>query len=308
MSLLAVGSVAFDSIRTPRGHAERILGGSATYFTLAASYFARDVRLVAIVGDDFSDEHHRIFTQHGIGTKGLEHVAGKSFFWAGEYEANPNNRHTLATELNVFEHFSPKLPEADRDVEYLFLGNIDPALQCRVRDQMNGRLRLVGGDTMNFWIDGKPREVREFLARIDLLMINDGEALQLTEEFNLHRAARKILEMGPQAVIIKRGEHGATLYSRQGCFAAPGYPLEDVCDPTGAGDSFAGGVMGYLAAAGSTDDATLDDATLRKAVVYGSVLGSFACEQFGPGRLTELTREQIDARYQEFVRLTRFHV
>lgn len=303
MSLLAVGSVAFDSIRTPRGHADRILGGSATYFTLAASYFANDVRLVAVVGDDFGDEYHRVFTQRGIGTKGLERVAGKSFFWAGEYESNPNNRHTLTTELNVFEHFSPKLPEADRDVEYLFLGNIDPVLQCQVRDQMNGRVRLVGGDTMNFWIGGKPKEVRSFLARIGLLMINDGEALQLTEEFNLHRAARKILDMGPQAVIIKRGEHGATLYSRHGCFAAPGYPLEDVWDPTGAGDSFAGGVMGYLAAQDNTDDSTL-----RKAVVYGSVMGSFACEQFGPGRLMELTREQIDARYHEFVRLTRFHV
>lgn len=303
MSLLAVGSVAFDSIRTPRGHADRILGGSATYFTLAASYFADDVRLVAVVGDDFGDEHHRVLTRRGIGTNGLERVSGKSFFWAGEYEANPNHRHTLATELNVFEHFSPKLPEADRDVEYLFLGNIDPVLQCQVRDQMNGRVRLVGGDTMNFWIGGKPREVREFLARIDLLMINDGEALQLTDEFNLHRAARKILEMGPQAVIIKRGEHGATLYSRSGCFAAPGYPLEDVWDPTGAGDSFAGGVMGYLAAQGNTDEPTL-----RKAVVYGSVMGSFACEQFGPGRLTDLSREQIDARYHEFVRLTHFHV
>lgn len=303
MSLLAVGSVAFDSIRTPRGQADRILGGSATYFTLAASYFAEDVRLVAVVGDDFGEEHHRVFTQRGIGTNGLERVAGKSFFWAGEYEANPNNRHTLTTELNVFEHFSPKLPEADRDVDYLFLGNIDPVLQCQVRDQMNGRLRLVGGDTMNFWIDGKPSEVRAFLARTDLLMINDGEALQLTEEFNLHRAARKILDLGPQAVIIKRGEHGATLYSRHGCFSAPGYPLEDVWDPTGAGDSFAGGVMGYLAAQGNTDDATL-----RKAVVYGSVMGSFACEQFGPGRLTQLTREQIEARYHEFVRLTHFHV
>lgn len=303
MSLLAVGSVAFDSIRTPRGQADRILGGSATYFTLAASYFADDVRLVAVVGDDFGEEHHRVFTGRGIGTHGLEHVPGKSFFWAGEYEANPNNRHTLTTELNVFEHFAPKLPEADRDAEYLFLGNIDPVLQCQVRDQMNGRVRLVGGDTMNFWIGGKPREVREFLARIDLLMINDGEALQLTEEFNLHRAARKILDMGPQAVIIKRGEHGATLYNRHGCFSAPGYPLEDVCDPTGAGDSFAGGVMGYLAAQGDTEDASL-----RKAVVYGSVMGSLACEQFGPGRLTQLTREQIDARYLEFVRLTHFHV
>lgn len=303
MSLLAVGSVAFDSIRTPRGHAERILGGSATYFTLAASFFADDVRLVAVVGDDFNEEHHRIFARRGIGTHGLERVSGKSFFWAGEYEANPNNRHTLTTELNVFEHFSPKLPEADRDAEYLFLGNIDPVLQCRVRDQMNGRLRFVGGDTMNFWIGSKPDEVRQFLGRLDLLMINDGEAQQLTGEHNLHRAARRILEMGPQAVIIKRGEHGATLYSRHGCFAVPGYPLEDVWDPTGAGDSFAGGVMGYLAAQGNTEDVTL-----RKAVVYGSVMGSFACEQFGPGRLTELTREQIDERYHEFVRLTRFHV
>ena len=304
MSLLAVGSIAFDSIRTPRGFAERVLGGSATYFSLAASYFT-PVEVVGVVGEDFTGEHEAVLTGRGIVTRGIERAAGKSFFWSGEYEANPNVRHTLATELNVFERFQPKIPAAALGQPYLFLGNIHPELQCQVSRQVKASVpgpRLVGGDTMNYWIANEPSRVREFLGQIDLLMINDGEALQLSEDHNLPRAARKILALGPKAVVIKRGEHGATLYSREGCFGVPGYPLEDVWDPTGAGDSFAGGVMGYLA-----QQSSVNGAALRKAVVYGSVMGSFACERFGVERLTTLTPAEIEARYAEFVRLTQFH-
>lgn len=310
MSLLVVGSVAFDDITTPRGRAPRVLGGSGTYFGLAASFFT-PVRLVGVVGEDFTAADEAVFTRRGIDVRGLEHAAGKSFCWAGEYEANPNNRHTLRTELNVFEHFSPKLPAAYMDSEYLFLGNIAPALQCQVRDQLGPRVRLVGGDTMNFWITGAPQQVREFLSRLHLLTINDQEAQLLTGEHNLHRAARAILGLGPGAVVIKRGEHGATLYQENGAspsyFGVPGYPLEDVFDPTGAGDAFAGGMLGYLAQQGRPD-AKLDEHVMRRAVVYGSVMGSFACERFGVERLTEITAADVEARYREFIALTRFDV
>jgi sugar/nucleoside kinase (ribokinase family) len=300
MALLVIGSVAFDDITTPRGRAPRVLGGSGTYCSLAASYFT-PVRLVGVVGEDFSADDEAVLSQRGIDTNGLERAPGKSFFWAGEYEANPNIRHTLKTELNVFEHFDPKLPKEYLDSEYLFLGNIAPALQCRVRDQLGARARLVGGDTMNFWITGQPEQVGQFLKRLHLLTINDGEAQLLTGESNLYKAARKILEQGPGAVVIKRGEHGATLYSHSQYFGVPAYPLEDVADPTGAGDAFAGGMLGYLAQQGKSDDMTL-----RRAVVYGSVMGSFACEQFGVRRLATLTPQEIEGRYQEFVSLTRF--
>ncbi|MHB8735051.1 MAG: PfkB family carbohydrate kinase [Terriglobales bacterium] len=299
MSLVAVGSVAFDSIRTPHGSAERVLGGAATYFALAASQFS-PVRVVGVVGDDFRPEHARVFTDRGIDITGIERAPGKSFFWAGEYEKNPNVRHTLTTELNVFASFSPKLPPSYVDSKFLFLGNIDPELQCRVADQMP-RTQFVGGDTMNYWIAQRPEQLREFLKHLDLLMINDAEAMQLTDEVNLTRAARAVLAMGPRALVIKRGEHGASLYTPSGAFGAPGYPLEEVCDPTGAGDSFAGGLMGYLACC-----AAIDDASLRRAVIYGSVLGSFACERFGVERLVGLQRAEVDKRYREFVDLTRF--
>ncbi|HET9784487.1 MAG TPA: PfkB family carbohydrate kinase [Terriglobales bacterium] len=300
MSLLVIGSVAFDDITTPRGRAPRVLGGSGTYCSLAASYFT-PVRLVGVVGEDFSDDDESVLSQRGIDTTGLERAKGKSFFWAGEYEANPNIRHTLKTELNVFEHFDPKLPQEYLDSEYLFLGNIAPALQCRVRDQLGARARLVGGDTMNFWITGQPEQVGQFLKRLHVLTINDSEAQLLTGESNLFKAARKILEQGPGAVVIKRGEHGATLYSHSQYFGVSAYPLEDVVDPTGAGDAFAGGMLGYLAQQGKSDDMTL-----RRAVVYGSVMGSFTCEQFGVRRLATLTPQEIEGRYQEFVSLTRF--
>lgn len=306
-TVLAVGSVAFDSIRTPRGSADRVLGGSATYFSLAASHFA-PVRIVGVVGDDFTPEHETVFAGRQICTRGLERAPGKCFFWAGEYETNLNNRRTLATELNVFASFKPKLPADYRESRVLFLGNIDPALQCQVRDECRAA-RLVGGDTMNFWIANKPEEVKQFLARLDLLAINDGEAQQLTGEHNLHAAARRILTLGPRAVVIKRGEHGATLYARDGgdvhYFAIGAYPLEDVCDPTGAGDSFAGGMMGFLAGRGGRLDGDWL-AVLRQAVVYGSVMGSFACEAFGIERLRSLSSEEVRRRYQEFVRLAHF--
>lgn len=298
--ILVVGSVAFDDISTPQGRAPRVLGGSATYFSLAASFFT-PVRLVGVVGEDFSDADEAIFRARGVDIRGLERASGKTFFWAGEYEANPNLRHTLRTDLNVFEHFAPKLPAEYRDSEVLFLGNIAPQLQYQVRDELGPRVKLVGGDTMNFWITGAPAEVRRVLARLHVLTINDSEAQLLTGDHNLHRAARAILGMGPAAVVIKRGEHGATLYSHSQYFGVPGYPLEEVRDPTGAGDAFAGGMLGYLAAVGNSDDMTL-----RRAVVYGSVLGSFACERFGTARLSEIDRNDVDARYREFVALTRF--
>jgi sugar/nucleoside kinase (ribokinase family) len=300
MALLVLGSVAFDDITTPQGRAPRVLGGSGTYVSLAASLFTA-VRVVAVVGEDFTAQDEAVLQRRNIDLRGLEHAAGKSFFWAGEYEANPNLRHTRRTELNVFEHFAPKLPPEYLDSEVLFLGNVAPALQCQVRDALGARAKLVGGDTMNFWITGQPDEVRRFLSRLHILTINDSEAHLLTGEHNLYRAARAILDLGPAAVVIKRGEHGATLYSRTQSFGVPGYPLEEVRDPTGAGDAFAGGMLGYLAEQG-----TWDDQTLRRAVVYGSVLGSFACERFGVERLTQITRAEVENRYQEFVALTRF--
>ncbi|MGH9417327.1 MAG: PfkB family carbohydrate kinase [Terriglobales bacterium] len=314
MTLLVVGSIAFDDITTPRGRAPRVLGGSATYFALAASFFTQ-VRAVGVVGDDFTAAEASVFTSRGIDTRGIERAPGKSFFWACEYEADPNVRHTRRTELNVFENFQPKLPPEYLDSEILFLGNIAPALQCQVRDALGPRVALVGGDTMNIWINSQPQEVRRFLSRLHLITINDSEARLLTGEANLYRAARTILGLGPAAVVIKRGEHGATLYTRSQYFGVPGYPLEDVLDPTGAGDAFAGGMLGYLArdlqtrapgAPAAAGTGLPDDMTLRRAVVYGSVMGSFACERFGVERLTQLSPADIEARYQEFVALSRF--
>jgi sugar/nucleoside kinase (ribokinase family) len=304
--LLTVGSVAFDTIRTPRGHAERVLGGAATYFALAARFFA-PVRVVAVVGEDFLPVHEETLSSRGICLRGVERAAGKSFFWEGEYERNPNNRRTLATELNVFEKFTPRLPDDYLDSPYVFLANIDPMLQVRVADEMKSA-RIIGGDTMNYWIEQTPDELRAFLRRLQLLIINDSEAVQLSGEHNLLMAARAILALGPKALIVKRGEHGASLYTADGFFGVPAYPLEDVFDPTGAGDAFGGGVMGYLAATDAGANPRELGAALRRAVVYGSVMGSFACERFGVERLCSLTREEIERRYREFVELTHFHV
>jgi sugar/nucleoside kinase (ribokinase family) len=283
---------------------DRILGGSATYFSLAASYFT-EVRVVAVVGDDFTAEHEAVLKRRGVVTDGIEHASGKTFFWSGEYGENLNEAKTHATELNVFEHFRPQVPEKYLGSEFLFLANIDPVLQAGVRRQMN-HTRLVGGDTMNYWINGKPRELAETLKLIDVLLINDGEARMLSGDSSLPRAANKVLARGPRGLVVKHGEYGATIFFREGAFGigthpfrAPALPIEEVHDPTGAGDSFAGGFMGYIASQGE-----LNREVLKRAMFYGGVMGSFAVERFGPDRLTTLTRDEIDARFQIFRELT----
>ncbi len=280
------------------------MGGSATYFSLAASYFT-EVRVVAVVGDDFTAEHEGVLRNHGICTQGIQHVPGKTFHWAGEYGDDLNVAKTNCTELNVFENFQPQVPPEYAASEFLFLGNIDPMLQASVRGQMNGP-RLVGGDTMNFWINGWRPQLAEALKLMDVLLINDGEAKALAEDGNLPRAARKILTMGPQALVIKHGEYGATVFFREAAFGigrhpfrAPALPLDEVRDPTGAGDSFAGGFMGYIASQGE-----LNREVFKRAMFYGGVMGSFAVERFGPERLQSLTRDEINARFQIFRELT----
>jgi sugar/nucleoside kinase (ribokinase family) len=304
MSIVAVGSVAFDSVASPSGHVENILGGSCTYFALAASYFT-DVRIVAVVGDDFTPEHEDVFRKRGIDIRGIEHAKGKTFRWGGQYLENLNEAKTNFTELNVFEKFQPRIPQEYMDSKFLFLGNINPSLQAAVRQEMNG-VHLTGGDTMNFWINGTRSELIETLKLIDVLLINDTEAKMLAGERNLPRSAQKVLAMGPQALVIKHGEYGATIFFREGAFGAgkhpfraPALPIEEVRDPTGAGDSFAGGFMGYLA---SQKRVTRE--VLKKALFYGGVMGSFAVERFGTERLQELTRKEIDSRFEVFRELT----
>jgi sugar/nucleoside kinase (ribokinase family) len=304
MSLLVVGSLAFDSVKTPHGHVDRILGGSATYFSLAASYFT-EVRVVAIVGDDFTGEHESVLKRRGVNTDGIAHVPGKTFFWAGEYGDNFNEAKTLTTELNVFENFQPRIPKQYLDTEFLFLANIDPLLQAEVRRQMKDA-RLVGGDTMNYWINRKPGELAETVKLMDLLLINDTETKMMAGDSSLPRAANKVLARGPRALVVKHGEYGATIFFREGAFGvgthpfrAPALPLDEVRDPTGAGDSFAGGFMGYIASQGE-----LNREVLKRAMFYGGVMGSFAVECFGPERLQNLSREEIDARFQIFRELT----
>jgi sugar/nucleoside kinase (ribokinase family) len=304
LSIVVVGSVAFDSLKTPYGTRAKILGGAATHFSLAASYFT-DVRVVAVVGEDFTSEEEAVMTRRGVDTRGIQHAKGKTFFWAGEYGENVNEAKTLDTQLNVFEKFDPKVPAEYSDSEYLFLANIDPALQVRVRDSMKG-VKLVGGDTMNFWISSQRQNLDEMLKRVDVLLINDGEAKMLAGETNLPRAANKVLAMGPKALVIKHGEYGATIFFRDGEFAgghhpfrAPALPLDEVRDPTGAGDSFAGGFMGYIASQGE-----VTRRVLKHAMFYGSVMGSFSVERFGTERLQSLTREEIDERFNTFRELT----
>ncbi len=304
MSILVVGSVAFDAIKTRYGQVAKVLGGSATYFSLAASYFTQ-VQVVAVVGDDFTPDYEAVLTSHGVDTRGIQHVPGKSFFWSGEYGDNLNEAKTNFTHLNVFENFDPCIPQEYLGSDFLFLANIDPVLQANVRRQMTS-VRMVGGDTMNFWINGKPGELHETLKLIDVLLINDAEAKAIARESSLPRAARKVLALGPRALVIKHGEYGATVFFRDRAFGvghhpfrAPALPMEEVVDPTGAGDSFAGGFMGYLAAQGE-----LNREVFKRAMFYGSVMGSFAVECFGPERLTRLTRDEIDARFQVFRELT----
>jgi sugar/nucleoside kinase (ribokinase family) len=302
MSLLVVGSVAFDAVETPFGKIERTLGGAATYFSVAASFFA-PVNLVAVVGDDFTARDAAVFRGRRIDIAGLERASGKTFFWAGRYSDNLSDRTTLATELNVFAQFNPQLPAAYRNSAYIFLANIDPTLQRSVLAQVRRRPRLVALDTMNYWIERTPAELEETLKHTQILMINDAETRQLSSEHNLLRAARHIFRLGPRTLVIKRGEHGAMMVHRGSVFCVPAFPLEEVHDPTGAGDSFAGGFMGYLAKVGR-----VTDATLRRAMVYGSVLGSFAVERFGLDRLRKLTRREITARARHFRQLTQFEL
>jgi sugar/nucleoside kinase (ribokinase family) len=304
MSILVVGSVAFDDITSPSGTRKNVLGGAATYFGLAASYFTK-VRVVGVVGDDFTAEYENVLKKRGIDTRGIERTAGKTFRWGGTYAGNLNEAKTDYTDLNVFEKFEPKIPEEYGDTEFLFLANIHPTLQANVRHEMNG-VRMTGGDTMNYWINGTPRELAEMLKLVNVLLINDTEAKTIAKESNLPRAAQKVLAMGPQALVIKHGEYGATIFFREGAFGlgrhpfrAPALPIEEVQDPTGAGDSFAGGFMGYIASQGE-----VNREVLKRALFYGGVMGSFAVERFGTERLQNLTREEIDARFQVFRELT----
>lgn len=300
MSLLVVGSVAFDALETPFGKVDRTLGGAGTYFSVAASFFTH-VSLVGVVGEDFTRGDEAIFHGRRIDISGLERAEGKTFFWAGRYGTDPNERVTLATELNVFATFKPKLQEAHRAARNIFLANIDPTLQRSVLDQMKRRPRLVGLDTMNYWIEKTPAELRHILAETDVLMINDAETRMLSNEHNLLKAAKHIFSLGPKTLIIKRGEHGAMMVDKKGVFCVPAFPLEQVHDPTGAGDTFAGGFMGYI-----SNCASLNDANLRRAMVYGSVLGSFAVERFGLERLRRVKRAEINARARHFAKLTQF--
>jgi sugar/nucleoside kinase (ribokinase family) len=303
MAITVVGSVAYDSIETPAGRRDRCLGGAATYFSLSASFFT-DVRVIAVVGEDFGPEQEAIFRARNIDTRGIERASGKSFFWAGSYLDNLNEAKTRQTDLNVFATFEPKIPEAYYDSEFLFLANIDPVLQRRVREAMPG-VKLVAGDTMNYWINDYRPALLEVLKGLDVLLINDTEARTLGANSNLVRAARAVMAMGPESLVVKHGEYGATLFhqsmpkGRGAEFRAPALPLDEVVDPTGAGDSFAGGFFGYLAS-----QPELTPAAYRHAMFYGSVMGSFAVERFGTERLQELTRKQIDERFGLFRELT----
>jgi sugar/nucleoside kinase (ribokinase family) len=299
MSILVVGSVAFDSLKTPFGERKKILGGAATYFSLSASFFTQ-VRVVGVVGEDFTAEHEAVLTARGIDTRGIEHAWGKTFHWGGEYGENVNEAKTNFTDLNVFENFSPKIPAAYDDSEILFLANIQPELQLDVRRKMP-RVALVGGDTMNLWINIKRAELLETLREVDILLINDGEAKLLASEQSLVLAAKKILTLGPKSLVIKHGEYGATIFFADGShpFRAPALPIAEVHDPTGAGDTFAGGFMGYIAS-----QPEMNRSVLKQAMFYGGVMGSFTVERFGPERLISLTRDEIEERFKLFRSLT----
>ena len=300
MSVLVVGTVAFDSIETPFGSAERILGGSASYFALAASFFT-SVGIVGVVGRDFPQEHLDLFTRHGIDLEGLQRDSGETFHWRGRYHEDINVRDTLELHLNVLSGFAPRLPEQYRDANHVFLGNIDPVMQMEVLDQIRGT-PLVGCDTMDHWIRESARDLDKVLRRIEILVINDSEARLLSGHNNIVKAAREILKMGPKVALIKRGEYGVLQFSDSAVFATPAYPLEEVFDPTGAGDSFAGGFLGHLA---RSQDGS--QGGLRRAIVYGSVVASFTVEDFGVRRLASLSSADIEERYRRFVRLTDFH-
>ncbi len=303
-NILAVGSLAFDSIKTPSGKVDKILGGSANYFSLAASVFT-NINLVGVVGKDFPQAHFEVLRNRGIDTNGIETADGDTFHWVGEYSEDLNEAKTLSTCLNVFEHFNPILPKKYSESQYIFLANIDPILQKSVYSQIQKPV-LVAADTMNFWITGKRQELLKTLEIVDLLTINEKETYLLSENSNIVDAAKKIRKMGPKALVVKRGEYGALLFTDFGVFSAPALPLPLIQDPTGAGDTFAGGMMGYIANQDIGKDLFKDDVLLRRAVIYGSVLASFTVEEFGFKKLLQITPQDIEERYHYFLKMTKF--
>jgi sugar/nucleoside kinase (ribokinase family) len=304
MSLLSIGTMAFDAIETPFGKTDRIIGGSCTYITMSASYFTKKLNVVAVVGDDFPEEYKEMLQSKGINLDGLQVKKGeKSFFWAGKYHNNMNNRDTLVTELNVLADFEPKIPASYQDCEYLMLGNLSPQVQLQAIEGLSKRPKLIVLDTMNFWMDIALEPLKEVLKKVDILCVNDEEARQLSGDYSLRKAAKTIMNMGPKTLIIKKGEHGAILFKGEKMFYCPALPLEEVYDPTGAGDTFVGGFIGYLA---HTDDLTFDN--MKTAMVYGSAMASFTVEKFGTERLLTLTQDEIRDRVQEFATLAQFNV
>ncbi|WAC41081.1 PfkB family carbohydrate kinase [Pedobacter sp. SL55] len=304
MSLIIIGTVAFDAIETPFGKTDKIVGGAATFASLAASYLYNKTKIVAVVGDDFKKEDIQKLNHHGVDTEGLQVKEGeKSFFWSGKYHNDMNSRDTLVTELNVLENFDPIIPDSYQDCEYLMLGNLTPQIQRTVIERLKNRPKLIVLDTMNFWMDIMMDDLLETIKLVDVLTINDSEARQLSGEYSLVKAANKILTMGPKYLIIKKGEHGALLFHEDKIFSAPALPLADVFDPTGAGDTFAGGFIGYLAKVG-----TINFNNMKNALIYGSALASFCVEKFGTERLLDLSQEEITNRLQQFVSLSSFEI
>lgn len=304
MSLLVVGTVAFDAIETPFGKTDKIIGGAATYASLSASYFTQDINLVSVVGDDFPKATINELNDHGINTDGLQILQGqKSFFWAGRYHNDMNTRDTLATELNVLLSFDPVIPDSYQDCSFLMLGNLMPAIQMRVIERLKRRPKLIVMDTMNFWMETAMEDLMRVIGMVDVLTINDAEARQLSGEYSLVKAAQKILKMGPKYLIIKKGEHGALLFNSEQVFFAPALPLEDVFDPTGAGDTFAGGFIGYLA---RTKDVSFEN--MKRGIIFGSAMASFCVEKFGTERIINLGQEELEERVQEFVDLVQFDI
>ena len=304
MSILVVGTVAFDAIETPFGKTDKIVGGAATYICLSSSFFTKKLNLVSVVGEDFPKETIQMLKEKNVNTKGLQIKEGeKTFFWSGKYHNNMNTRDTMDTQLNVLENFEPIVPEEFKDSEFLMLGNLMPSVQKKVLDQMTKRPKLIVLDTMNFWMDLFMDDLKEALKEVDVLTINDEEARQLSGEYSLVKAAKVILAMGPKHLIIKKGEHGALLFNNKEVFFAPALPLEEVFDPTGAGDSFAGGFIGYLA---KTNDVSFEN--MKRAVINGSAMASFCVEKFGTQKLTEINQDDVDARINEFVNLVKFDI
>ena len=304
MSLLVVGSVAFDAIETPFGKTDKIIGGAATYISLSSSYFTKNVKLVAVVGGDFAKSDIKMLEKHGVNTEGLQIKENeKSFFWSGKYHNDMNSRDTLVTELNVLGSFDPIIPESYQDCEYLMLGNLAPAVQKTVIERLKKRPKLIVMDTMNFWMEIAMPDLLETIKLVDVLSINDEEARQLSGEYSLVKAAKKIMELGVKTLIIKKGEHGALLFNKEQIFFAPALPLEEVFDPTGAGDTFAGGFIGYIA---QTKDISFDN--MKRALIFGSAMASLCVEKFGTERLLDLSQDDVNSRVQEFINLAQFEI